>query len=40
MTIKEALAGVVFVLTATFTLMIVMAIGVMCWENFKDRRNK
>jgi len=40
MSIQEALAGLVFVFTATFTLMTVMAIGVMWWENFKDRHNK
>jgi hypothetical protein len=40
MSIKEAVAGSVFVFTATFTLMLVMAIGVMWWENYKDRHNK
>lgn len=40
MSIKEALTGAVFVFIATFTLMLVMAIGAMWWENFKDRHNK
>jgi len=40
MSTKDILAGTLFVFAATFTVMLVLAIGVMWWESFKDHRKK
>jgi len=40
MSSKDILGGILFVVAGTFTVMILMTIGFLWWDHFKQRKDK